>query len=206
VEFNIPDPGHTNGLRKYVISKIALEADYVVSLALLKTHDQVILSLAMKNMLGVISGGFDRVLIHGPERRYPPDMSDAELAAQSRGLAENIVRVFEIVTPDLCIVDGNGMEGNGPLEGNFKCTDLVIAGFDAPKVDVVCARIMGYEPREIPYLRIAQEKGYDPLGEVKLVGEGLEAVQTYFEPHQRIKAIQRYEAMRKEFNNTIWTS
>ena len=206
VEFGIPDPEHTNGLGKYVVSKIALDVDYVVSLALLKTHDQLILSLAMKNMLGVLSGGFDRVLVHGTERRYPPDMSDAELAARSRGLAENVVRVFEMVTPDLCIVDGNGMEGNGPLDGNFKRTDLVIAGFDAPKVDAVCAQIMGYEPRDIPYLRIAQEKGYDPFGEAAVVGENIEIVQTYFEPHQRIKATERYKAVRKESNNTRWTS
>ena len=47
--------------------------------------------------------------------------------------------------------------------------DLILAGWNPIAVDVVSARIMGFAVKDVPYLKLAQEKGL--LDQITVVGD-----------------------------------
>jgi hypothetical protein len=51
--------------------------------------------------------------------------------------------------------------------------NVLIAGADSVAVDAVAAKLMGFEPMEIPYLRMATERGLGmaDLKEIELAGD-----------------------------------
>ena len=52
-----------------------------------------------------------------------------------------------------CIVDGIvGGEGNGPLDPTPKPVGMVLSGTNPVAVDLVCARIMGFDSKKLPFL------------------------------------------------------
>ena len=56
------------------------------------------------------------------------------------------------------VVDGIvGGEGNGPLDPTPRKSECVLAGFNPVAVDLVCARLMGFDSRRIPMLQHALE-------------------------------------------------
>src|SRR5262249_54734555 len=56
-----------------------------------------------------------------------------------------------------------GMEGNGPMAGDPVASNVVIAGTDPVAVDMVAARVMGFDWRRIPTIREAYAVSYLPL-------------------------------------------
>jgi len=68
-----------------------------------------------------------------------------------------LVDINKVIRADLNIVDGYiGMEGSGPAFGIPKKCGLLIGGTDPVAVDACCARIMGFWPRFVPYIRSAE--------------------------------------------------
>ncbi len=64
----------------------------------------------------------------------------------------------------LSVVDGiNSMEGNGPNSGTLKKTSLIITGDNAVSVDLVCARLMGFDENKIKLISKSLEKNQFPL-------------------------------------------
>lgn len=62
------------------------------------------------------------------------------------------------------IVDGIvGGEGNGPLDPTSKPAGLIISGFNPVAVDLICARLMGFDHRRLPMLCHAQASHELPL-------------------------------------------
>jgi uncharacterized protein (DUF362 family) len=54
------------------------------------------------------------------------------------------------------VIDGIvGMEGNGPMQGDRVDSNVVIGGTDPVAVDMVAARVMGFDWRKIPVIREA---------------------------------------------------
>ena len=67
------------------------------------------------------------------------------------------------ITPDINIVEGIiGRDGSGFDVGKDELCNIIIIGLSTVEVDAVGSYIMGHNPLEIPYLRIAKERG---LGE-----------------------------------------
>ena len=64
----------------------------------------------------------------------------------------------------LCIVDGIvGGEGNGPLDPTPKPAGIVLAGANPVAVDLVCARLMGFDYKRLPILYEAMVKHLLPI-------------------------------------------
>ncbi len=116
-------------------------ADLVVSLPKLKTHHWVGVTLAMKNLFGVMPGiayGWPKNVLH------------------QVGIPESILDINAAVRPALAIVDGIvGMEGDGPLMGSPVASGALILGTNLPAVDASGARLMGVDPSSVPYLAAA---------------------------------------------------
>jgi len=63
-----------------------------------------------------------------------------------------------------CIVDGIvGGEGNGPLDPTPKPAGVILAGMNPVAVDLVCARLMGFDYKRLPVLYKAMVKHLLPI-------------------------------------------
>src|SRR5262249_53302366 len=64
------------------------------------------------------------------------------------------------------VVDGIvAMEGNGPVAGERRAAGLLVAGANPVAVDVVCARLMGFDPARLAILSEALRPHRWPLFE-----------------------------------------
>jgi uncharacterized protein (DUF362 family) len=150
VEVSVPDPLI---LEKISVSKMFHEADVKINVPVMKTHDQMLMTLGMKNMKGVIQKPSKR-LFH------------------RIGLAKAIVDLNRAVLLDLTVVDAiHAMEGLGPSFGEIVEMDMVMAGSDVYSLDVIGAQVMGFAPGEVEYLKLAAEEGL-----VCLEGTGIEVI------------------------------
>ncbi len=114
------------------------KADWVVSLAKMKTHHWAGVTLSMKNMFGIMPGSF-----YG----WPKNV------LHWAGIAQSIVDINAAVKPHFAIVDGvTGMQGDGPIMGDPIDSGIIVMGRSLPAVDATCARTMGIDPHKIPYL------------------------------------------------------
>jgi uncharacterized protein (DUF362 family)/Pyruvate/2-oxoacid:ferredoxin oxidoreductase delta subunit len=134
------------GGTSYFIAKVVAEADVVINLCKMKTHNLVLYTGAIKNMFGCIPG-FRKSEYH-------------KQAPKPHNFAQIIVDVFSAVKPELSIMDGIvAMEGNGPSAGNPKKMGLLFASTDAVALDSVASRLMGFEDGEIETTEIAYQRG-----------------------------------------------
>lgn len=146
VEMRGSKSGHT-----LVISKIVLDADYVINAPMFKTHAGMYLSGAMKNLYGYIAGACKAQLhLKAPGREE---------------FAEVICDINEIRHPDLNIVDAlTVLEGNGPSHGGVKReVGVVFATNNALVADAIMAAMAGVDPLMLPVQKRALERGFGTL-------------------------------------------
>ncbi len=98
----------------------------------------------------------------------------------------SLVALAALMKPRVSLIDGfAAMEGEGPSYGRRLALGTVIAGTDPVAVDAVAAAIMGFEPREIAYLRQAEIKGLGTadLAAITIVGDPVSACRHRFRRH-----------------------
>lgn len=66
-------------------------------------------------------------------------------------------------------------DGAGPRTMVPKVKNIILAGADSVAIDAVAARIMGFQPMEIPYIRMCHERGLGTgrIEEIEVVGEDI---------------------------------
>ena len=161
VEVRVPNPLI---LETVLVSRRFYEADVKVNVPVMKTHDQMIVTLGMKNLKGIIPK---------PQKRL----------FHRVGLAKAIVDLNKAVPLDLTVIDAiHAMEGLGPSFGDIVEMDLIIAGTDVYSLDVIGAKVMGFSPRELEYVRLASDQGLVDLdgANIEVVGEALNNVTRRF--------------------------
>lgn len=89
-------------------------------------------------------------------------------------LDEKIVDLYEVGFPDFIATDGIEMSlgGNHLTQHGFPL-GLILMASNAVAHDAVCAHILHLNPKNIPHLRIAEERGYGPvdLEEIDIAGD-----------------------------------
>ncbi|MGB9600253.1 MAG: DUF362 domain-containing protein [Myxococcota bacterium] len=142
----------------FVVSGNILHAEYVINLPKFKTHSLTLFSGAIKNMFGILIGG---------------EKARAHSLGKSRDeFAEILIDIYNIRKPELTIMDAVwGMEGSGPSNGILRKINKIIISDDGFAVDAICAKMMGIEPTEIPYLKVASERGLIEFEKIKINGE-----------------------------------
>jgi uncharacterized protein (DUF362 family) len=168
VERPVPHP-HIAPLRR--VSQYAVDSNSaLINVPKLKTHNLGITTLCLKNLMG---------LNYGPERHFC-SQAMAELPAEcvkhdlprdewmdralhecwQTGLAKRLADLAQVVRPQLNIIEGIvGRDGTGFQHGRNKTLGLVIAGINMVAVDSVASYLMGFDPAELIYLRMAVETG-----------------------------------------------
>jgi uncharacterized protein (DUF362 family) len=133
----------------FVYSSLADSVDIILNLAKLKTHSLTGLTLAVKNLFGLIPGTA-KVGFH---RDYPVDTV----------LGEQIFKYFNLLgDKTMSLVDGViGMEGDGPSKGAPINLGIVAASSDAVGLDIAITRMIGLKDDFCLTSKAAIEQGYD---------------------------------------------
>jgi len=156
-------------LPKVKVARTALEVDKLITVPVLKTHDQCWVSLGIKNIKGILPT---------EEKRH----------SHKLGVERAIVDLNRRFPPALVVIDGTyGMEGLGPMHGDAVPMGLIIGGGNALATDGVATRVIGLEPKQIKHLRYAAEAGLGPknFDEVRVLGNSIDSVQRTFKTAQQ---------------------
>ena len=133
-----------------------------INLPKLKTHSMARVTLGIKNQWG-----FPQHADRGKDHNY--------------NLHSKLVDVYDIIKPDITIIDGT----EGTINGHYPPTvwedklvipfNILIGGRDTLSVDVVGARVFGLTLEEVPHLKIAYERGLGEgdLKKINVIGKDL---------------------------------
>jgi formylglycine-generating enzyme required for sulfatase activity len=124
------------------VARRVVESDYRISVAPIKTHNTIITTLSLKNMaLGALR---DRWLYH--------------LGWPAAHLT--LYALAPLVAPHLSILDGfQGMEGDGPIDGEAVDLRVAIASSDFVAADTIGSLVMDQDPRQVGYLVYSHRGG-----------------------------------------------
>jgi len=145
-------PVDSRFIQELHISKIVLDADYIINVPKFKTHALTTVTGAIKNMFGIIPGG-----------------KKAKLHTVTKSVvefAELLVDIYRIRIPDLNIMDAIvGMEGIGPTNGKIRKINKILSSENGVCLDAVVAFMMGVNPETLELLKMAKNKS---LGEINI--------------------------------------
>ena len=144
--------------------ELVRDADAIITVPVMKTHDQTEITLGLKNLKGLLT-----------------DVQKKDFHKQ--GLIEGVVDWCKTLKPVLEIVDGTfGQQGLGPIFGETKEMDLIIGSKDLVACEAVTGKIMGYEPEEVMITEAAHKRGMGEmdLKKIEVVGKQIEGIPTSF--------------------------
>jgi uncharacterized protein (DUF362 family) len=164
--------------QELTIHRSLTEIDMLCSVPMMKTHERAVVTLGMKNLIGLYPGG-----TYGSIRSV---IHDHGAAAGSEGVAFEIIDMVQATADKfgLVVIDGStAMEGNGPTAGLLVSMNVIIAGTNPLATDMVAASVMGFEPDEIPHFVVAGSVGMKPtsLDEIEVRGESIASVRRDFQ-------------------------
>jgi uncharacterized protein (DUF362 family) len=156
--------------------------NFIISAAKFKTHDRVVATLSLKNIVfgapikrdggeaakGSRYGNSDKPIVHG--NGY-------------RGINFNLFTMASRLHPHLAVIDGyEGMEGNGPARGTPVDSRVCVVSPDWLAADRVALELMGIDAAKVGYLTYCGRAGmgqYD-LGKIEILGPALkDHIKTY---------------------------
>jgi len=140
----------------------------IVHLPTVKTHIYTTTTGAMKNAFGGLLN---------TKRHYTHSVIHETLVDLLAIQKEIHTGIFAVMDGTLC-GNGPGPRTMIPVE-----KDYVLAGSDSVAIDAVAAKMMGFDPMSIPYIRLATEAGLG-MGrtqEIEVVGEDISKVNFGFQ-------------------------
>ncbi len=144
------------------VSKTFMDADVRINLPIMKTHDQLLVTLGVKNLKGVIPRPWKRNF-------------------HKIGVVKAIIDLSRVVPVDLTVLDAiNAMEGLGPSFGDIVPMNTIMASKDVWSLDLIASRAMGFEVEELDYLKEGLKLGLFDPAKLEVVGEPIEKVARRF--------------------------
>ena len=161
VKVDVPDPLLIDVVE---VSKEFMDADVRINMPVMKTHDQLSVTLGVKNLKGVLPRYMKRNF-------------------HKIGVVKGILDLNKAVPVDLTVLDAIvAMEGLGPSFGPKVELNTIIASADIYALDRVASRIMGFTEAELDYLVEAAADGIIDLDqEPEVVGEPVSSYTYKFE-------------------------
>jgi uncharacterized protein (DUF362 family) len=135
----------------------------IIHLPTMKTHGHSVMTGAVKNAFG----GLLKEVRHYAHKYIHEVLVDLLLMERQLHPA-----TFAVMDGTVC-GDGAGPRTMIPYLGN-----RILASSDSVAIDAISARMMGFDPMEIPFLRMAHERGLgvaDPK-DIEIVGDNIEGV------------------------------
>ena len=123
--------------KQFYLAKAVTEADALINICKMKTHQLERMTGAVKNMYGCIQG------LH--KAKGHTKFSNAE------SFARMLVDLNGYIRPRLYIMDGiDAMEGNGPASGTPVHMGVILISGDPVALDSVCCGLMNLAPELVP--------------------------------------------------------
>ncbi len=148
LEFDSRDVATPEGFRnkKFNIINVLADADYIINLPKVKTHNLTCMTAAVKNLFGCIPG-LQKPAFHA---KYPnaDDFSDM------------LIELALTVKPDFTIVDAiDIMEGNGPANGKRRHVGVTFSSKDIFTLDKFIAQSVEIPLDTVKTVAAAERKG-----------------------------------------------
>ncbi len=173
--YSVANAGKNTDLTRLTFPVTVGRADWIVSIAKMKTHHWAGVTLSMKNLFGVMPGryyGWPKNVLHW------------------HGIDPCILDINMTLRPHFAILDGIvGMEGDGPIMGTPRPTGVLVLGRNPAAVDATGARISGINPNNVPHL-VAASDTLGPIRERSIFqrGETIASVRTNYVLVEEISA------------------
>lgn len=146
-----------------------LNSDFVVDVPVMKCHTQTIVSLGIKNLKGMIDI---------PSRKKCHNMNPG------KDLHFWVSKLADKMPPMFTLLDGIYTNERGPgFDGRMHRSNLLVASADLLSADMVGAKLLGYEPVQVPHLMHAAKNRNRSLdfSDIEVVGENVEDVAKFHE-------------------------
>jgi uncharacterized protein (DUF362 family)/Pyruvate/2-oxoacid:ferredoxin oxidoreductase delta subunit len=151
---------------EFVLTEWLDKCDHVLNLPKFKTHNLMLMTGAVKNLFGLVSGTY-KVELHKKH------FSQEDFAGM-------LVDIYEETMPALTIVDSIvAMEGDGPgSSGEPRQVGLLLAGSDCVALDSIMALIMGLKPHDVLTTKKASVRGLgvSDIDSITILGESLKSL------------------------------
>jgi len=157
---------------------------FVISSAMLKTHNTVVATMTVKNMV-----------LGSPLHSIPGETFWSDKRKYHVGIRQthyNMLVTTQRLQPHwgLAVIDGfEGMEGNGPGNGTPVASHVAIASTDFIAADRVGLEVMGINPDWVGYLAYCGQAGlgqYD-LTNIQVQGASVASVMKKYQLHPQIQ-------------------
>jgi len=154
------------------MSKMLLDpGHFIISAAKFKTHDRVVATLSLKNIVvgapvkepgSTWGGSSDKAITHG---------------GGFRGINYNLAALAPALHPHLAVIDGyEGLQGNGPINGTPVDQKVCVAGMDWLAADRVAVELMGIDFAKVGYLNYCAQigtLGQADLSKIEIIGPAI---------------------------------
>jgi uncharacterized protein (DUF362 family)/NAD-dependent dihydropyrimidine dehydrogenase PreA subunit len=150
--------------RRFTLAKAYWQADKIINLPKLKTHEMMTMTCAVKNLFGAVVGA-EKAGWH------------LKAGASREQFARLLLEIYLLKKPVLNIVDAIvAMEGNGPGSGDPLQRGLLMAGVNPVAVDLVAGHLAGIPNDLLHVEREARRMGLAGTSwdEIEIVGESLD--------------------------------
>jgi uncharacterized protein (DUF362 family) len=175
---------------------------FVISSAMLKTHNTVIATLSIKNMvLGAP--------LHQPNGETPRWNEKRKFHVGLRQTHYNMMVTAQRLNWGASVIDGfEGMEGNGPNSGTPVPSRIAIASTDFVAADRTGAETMGIDPEWLGYVKYCGALGlgqFDPA-KIDVIGAKVADVKKPYRMHPDIDRELQWQGPMNELPfNLGWT-
>jgi uncharacterized protein (DUF362 family) len=150
-------------LKIQLIGDFVNPKNYIFSVTRPKAHNGVVVTLGLKNVvmgspLKLYKGVNYKAMMHGSGPWW---------------LHYNLFTVAREVRPNFTVIDGlEGLEGNGPTEGEPVDHRIALAGTDVIAIDRIVTGCMGVDIADVGYLNFCAAAGLGniDLGRIKIIG------------------------------------
>jgi uncharacterized protein (DUF362 family)/Pyruvate/2-oxoacid:ferredoxin oxidoreductase delta subunit len=152
-------------MKSFTLCDAMIDADHLVSVSKFKTHLQMNMTGAIKNVFGTVPG----ITKFNYHSKYNNDEDFADL----------LVDVVLAARPSFHLVDAvECMDGNGPRAGDIKKMGIIAAGRDPFALDELMMRLIGIPPDANKPLGAAIKRGFisGEAAGLRVLGDGLEAL------------------------------
>ena len=154
VELEVTDP---RALVKFKVARLAVESA-IITVPSMKTLHHTTITMGLKNMFGMLT----------TRNKY---------GMHQLGTNNFIYDICKTLPPTLSVIDGfYGKSGRGPWSGTPVKMDTIIASVDPVAADATAARCIGIDPSTIDHVRWLHEAEIGEITDIKVVGDGIEAV------------------------------
>jgi hypothetical protein len=145
----------------------------IVHLPTVKTHGHSTTTGAIKNSFG----GLLKEVRHYAHKYMHEVLVDLMIMQK-----ELHPRIFAVMDGTVC------GDGAGPRTMIPRGKNLILASADSVAIDAIAAKLMGFDPMSIPYIRMCQERGLGvgDTNEIEVVGEDIAEINFHFETKKSI--------------------